>query len=214
MKYPFNIKKNLKNPREIGYIKEIFKDATIENFEFLITELLEKGGWKFVEEDDWGATWQKDFINVYRSTIHAIIGYKRTHLDMAWQYGVQWLEGEHEYQDQLLGMSDIKDITEALRLALADLLAIGIPYHPESDIAHNEDFYGLSYYDIKRNVDLLNATRLLEINCKAVLRYIFEGDKESMGNAIQEGRDYRWLRKELAKEENEEWTSTKERLGR
>lgn len=214
MKYPSNIENNLRNPREIGYIKEIFKDATIEKFEFLITELLEKGGWKFVEEDDWGATWQKDFINVYHSTIHAIIGYKTTHLDGTWKYGVQWLEAEYESQDQPLGMSDIKDITEALKLALADLSAIGIPYHPESDIAHNQDFYGLSYYDIKRNVDLLNATRLLEINCKAVLKYIFEGDKENMGNAIQEGRDNGWLREELARERNEEWTSTKERLGR
>lgn len=209
MKYPFEIGKNLKEPTKIETIKKEFRNATVKNFDYFITKLLQKGGWKFVEEDDWGATWKKDFVSSYRITVYAVIGYKETHLDECWQYGIKWLEGDYKYQGHPLSVSDIKDVTEGLKLGLADLLARGIPYHPYSDITMYKDFYGLSYYDQKRNIDLLNATRLLEINYKAVLKHVFEGNKEELIKFVHKKEDSLcwklngWLREELENEEEE-----------
>lgn len=167
MKYPFEINKNDIEQVDIGWFKYEFKYITNVSFEYRIEEILKKNGWEFVEEDEWGATWKKDFVIKSLSTIYAKIGYKEKHLDGAWKYGLQWLECDYQYKNPYT-KSDLKDMYECMRIALEHLLAKGIPFHPQSDIARQQEYWHLTNQEIKRNIDLLNATRLLEFNYNAV----------------------------------------------
>lgn len=178
MNYPFAIKENDIQETNIGWFIEEFKNLNEHGFEIAITDILKRNGWEMVEDTDWGAKWKKDFCITYTTTVYITIGYKPYHLDGCGKYGVQWIEAEYEYHDQAHGKMDLVDMYEAMRIALEHLLAKGIPFHPDSDIAGQAAYWHLTYQEIKRNIDLLNATRLLEFNYKAVKKSFTENNKE------------------------------------
>lgn len=202
MKYPFVINENDIQETNIGWFVEEFKNLDAYGFEMAITDILKKNGWKLDEDTDWGAVWKKDFCIEYTTTVYATIGYKPFHLDGCWKYGLQWLEGKYEYADQAHGKRDLTDMYEAMRIAIEHLLAKGIPFHPSSDIARQKDYWHLTNQEIKRNIDLLNATRLLEFNYKAVkAKFICEEEFEKHINEDRH-REYEWMR-EINREEKE-----------
>ena len=116
---------------------------------------------------------------MYTTTVHAVIGYKPEHLDGAWQYGLQWLECEYEYHDQNHSRRDLEDMYDGMRIALEHLLAKGIPFHPHSDIARQKEYWHLTNQEIKRNIDLINATRLLEFNYEGVKKDFNKNNKDT-----------------------------------
>lgn len=177
MKYPFVINENDIEQVDIGWFREEFKNLSEAGFQLKIESILKNNGWEKVEEDDWGAKWKKDFIVTYTTTVYATIGYKPEHMDGCWKYGLQWLEAEYEY-DHAKSTGDLEDMKDAMRIAIEHLLAKGIPFHPYSDIARQKDYWHLTNQEIKRNIDLINATRLLEFNYEAVKKDFNENNKE------------------------------------
>ena len=179
MNYPFVLNKNDIEETNIGWFREEFKNLNDKGFELKITDILKKNGWEFVEDGDYGAEWKKDFCVTYTTTVHAVIGYKPEHLGGAWQYGLQWVECEYEYHDQNHSRRDLEDMYDGMRIALEHLLAKGIPFHPYSDIANQKEYWHLTNQEIKRNIDLINATRLLEFNYEAVKKDFNENNKDT-----------------------------------
>lgn len=179
MNYPFVINENDIEETNIGWFREEFKNLNDKGFELKITDILKRNGWEFVEEGDYGATWKKDFCVMYTTTVHAVIGYKPEHIGGAWQYGLQWLECEYEYHDQEHGRRDLEDMYDGMRIALEHLLAKGIPFHPYSDVARQKEYWHLTNQEIKRNIDLINATRLLEFNYEAVKKDFNKNNKDN-----------------------------------
>ena len=213
MKYPFVINENDIEQVDIGWFREEFKNLSEAGFQLKIESILKNNGWEKVEEDDWGAKWKKDFIVTYTTTVYATIGYKPEHMDGCWKYGLQWLEAEYEY-DHAKSTGDLEDMKEAMRIAIEHLLAKGIPFHPKSDIAKEKrkNFYCFSNQEIKRNIDLLNATRLLEFNYKALKDLLSEGKENfSMKEWFENFRkdrftydgDEDWIIEFIKKEEEE-----------
>ena len=178
MNYPFVINYNDIEEISIGWFEEEFKDISEIGFRSKIEDILIKNGWEFVEDCDYGAEWKKDFCVLYTTTVHAIIGYKQEHLTGAWQYGLQWLECEYEYHYQNHYKGDLEDMYDGMRIALEHLLAKGIPFHPYSDLARQKEYWHLTNQEIKRNIDLINATRLLEFNYKAVKKDFIKNNKD------------------------------------
>lgn len=215
MKYPFAIEYNLLNtPVDIGYIREVFKDLSDIGFEIEIKKRLELNRWEFVEDTEWGARWKKTFTCMYATTVIANIGYKEEHLDGCWSYGVIWLECEYENSEPHT-LTDLKDMYDGMRIALEDLLAIGIPLNPRGDIIKQKEVWNLTNQEMKRNVDLINATRLLEFNYKAVKNTCFkDSDIVKWFNDEKKDRhfDYWWMSEFIEKEVAENGARNKQDL--
>lgn len=198
MKYPFEINENDIEQTDIGWFREEFKHKTDAGFEAAIINILKQNGWTLEEDGDWGATWEKTFCIRYKVNVRAIIGYKPEHLDGCGKYGIQWIECEYEYHDQPHGKSDLEDMYDGIRIAIEHLLAKGIPFHPCSDIARQKDYWHLTNQEIKRNIDLLNATRLLEFNYEAVKEWFNKGSNEDF---------VEFKSKKENRDRNDEWMS-------
>lgn len=209
LKYPFAIKYNDLDVINIGYIKTVCDDINENGFAMYIEDTLKKYGWSFIEDTDTGAVWSKTFnVGVYDTEINAMIAYKPEHLDGCGLYGLMWIECDYEYSNRPLCFNDLKDIKECSLIAIEQLLAKGIPFHLHSDIFKHKEEYGLTYLHIKRNIDLLNATRLLEFN------YVCEKEKIEESMPILEWwekyvedreryRSYDWMRSFIEQEKNE-----------
>lgn len=201
MKYPFEIKENDIEQVDIGWFREEFKHCTDSGFIVLIEDILKNNNWEFVEDTDYGGVWKKDFTIIYTTTVYATIGYKEEHLDGSHKYGLQWLECEYEYKDQAHSKMDMCDMYNAMRIALENLLAKGIPFHPESDTARQKDYWHLTHQEQKRNIDLLNATRLLEFNYLA-LKKLFKNNLVEMREYAERERENYWIMEFVVKDEN------------
>ena len=161
-------------------LKELRDRKSFEDY--IVNQLQQAGFYKNdAESNDIGDCWVKSFnAGYYVTKCYVIVGYNKKH-NANWQYGVQWIEMEYEYQERALSSNDLEDMQNCLDLCVDCLLANGIPFRN----SRKNEYLKVPSQKL-RNYQLQEITRLFEEEYKFILEDCYKGNEMEMWKRYQQ----------------------------